>query len=818
MGGVVAVIAALSLLGWVFDLEIFKGFHGAVAMNPVTALLLILSAGALLLLRNETGLSHPLARVFAVIVLLGGSVVCLRYVTEADFMPDRWLFRAKLDQGRISNQMAPNTAVAFILTSAALLTFRKETRKGFCPAQVFILLTAILALTALIGYTYRELVLYQIGPHIPMALNTAVCFALLSIAMLCARPDRGIMQVLTSDTAGGETARRLLPTAVLIPMLIGAIRLMGERKHLFTLEEGVALFVVASIILFALLIWWNARQLYRSDLERQRSETRLKLQYTTTRVLSESATAKEAIAGVLKVICETLDWQTGGMWEVDKRSNFINCIEFWGKPGREFEEFETISRQSTFPPGTGLPGRVWAAAQTVWIEDVVPDKNFPRAPIARRVGLHSAFGFPIQSGGEVIGVMEFFTRDIERPDEQLLQLFGAIGAQIGQFMERNRMEQALRDSEALYHSLVETLPVNILRKDLKGRITFGNKRYAETMGRPVGELIGKTDFDLFPPDLAKKYVNDDRRVIESGQIFEDIEAHRRAGWEQYYMQVIKAPVFDARGKVIGTQVIFWDVTARKRAEQALETTAAELARSNRELEQFAYVASHDLQEPLRMVAAYTQLLQRRYKEKLDKEANEFISYAVDGAMRMQKLIQDLLTYSRVGTRTEPFEAIDTGKALDTAIANLHVAITESGATITHDPMPRVCGDLVQLIQLFQNLLSNAIKFHGTELPRIHVGVQARDLNWVFSVHDNGIGIDPQYFRRIFVIFQRLHAQHEYPGTGIGLAVCKKIVERHHGRIWVESEPGQGTTFYFALPVDEPPGRRDEGLGQSQKVA
>jgi PAS domain S-box-containing protein len=432
--------------------------------------------------------------------------------------------------------------------------------------------------------------------------------------------------------------------------------------------------------------------------------------------------------------------------------------------------------------------------------------------------LHGAFGFPIQSGGEVIGVMELFTRDIERPDEQLLQLFGAIGAQIGQFMERNRMEQALRDSEALYHSLVETLPVNILRKDLKGRITFGNKRYAETMGRPIGELIGKTDFDLFPPDLAKKYVNDDRRVIESGQIFEDIEAHRRAGWEQYYMQVIKAPVFDARGKVIGTQVIFWDVTARKRAEQALEKTAAELARSNRELEQFAYVASHDLQEPLRMVAAYTQLLQRRYKEKLDKEANEFISYAVDGAMRMQKLIQDLLTYSRVGTRTEPFEAIDTGKALDTAIANLHVAITESGATITHDPMPRVCGDLVQLIQLFQNLLSNAIKFRGTEPPRIHVGVQTRDLNWVFSVQDNGIGIDPQYFRRIFVIFQRLHTQHEYPGTGIGLAVCKKIVERHHGRIWVESEPGQGTTFYFALPVDELPGRRDEHLSQSQKVA
>jgi PAS domain S-box-containing protein len=396
--------------------------------------------------------------------------------------------------------------------------------------------------------------------------------------------------------------------------------------------------------------------------------------------------------------------------------------------------------------------------------------------------------------------MEFFSSRIEQPDKQLLRLLGAIGGQIGQFIERTHMERALRDSEALYHSLVETLPVNVMRKDLQGRITFGNKRYEETMGKPIAELMGKTDLDLFPPELAKKYVNDDRRVIETGEAFEDIEAHRRPGGEQLFVQVIKSPVLDARNKVVGIQTIFWDVTARKRAEQALEQTAGELARSNRELEQFAYVASHDLQEPLRMIAAYTQLLQRRYKDKIDKEANEFIGYAVDGAVRMQRLIQDLLTYSRVGTRSKPFEAIESEKAFSAAVANLQIAIAESGAVATHDPLPRVCGDTVQWIQLFQNLLSNAIKFRSEKPPQIHVSAQAKHGDWIFSVRDNGIGIDPQYFRRIFVIFQRLHTQEDYPGTGIGLAVCRKIVERHGGRIWVESEPGQGATFFFTMPV------------------
>lgn len=208
-----------------------------------------------------------------------------------------------------------------------------------------------------------------------------------------------------------------------------------------------------------------------------------------------------------------------------------------------------------------------------------------------------------------------------------------------------------------------------------------------------------------------------------------------------------------------------------------------------------------------MVASYTQLLARRYRDKLDADADEFILYAVEGATRMQTLISDLLSFSRVGTKGKPFARVDMERVLERALNNLRLAVDEGGADITHDPLPTISGDEGQLIQILQNFVGNALKFRGESAPRVHVGAERRDDEWVFSVKDNGIGIEPQFFERIFVIFQRLHRRAEYAGTGIGLALCKKIVERHKGRIWVESEPGKGSTFFFTIPI--PTSRKGE---------
>jgi light-regulated signal transduction histidine kinase (bacteriophytochrome) len=244
-----------------------------------------------------------------------------------------------------------------------------------------------------------------------------------------------------------------------------------------------------------------------------------------------------------------------------------------------------------------------------------------------------------------------------------------------------------------------------------------------------------------------------------------------------------------------------NITARKRAEEALQQTATELARSNKDLEQFAYVASHDLQEPLRMVTGYMQLLTERYRGQLDARADKYIAYAADGAARMSGLIRDLLAYSRVNTRGEPLCPTSCEDVLNDAMKDLGSAIRESGAAVTHDPLPVIAGDKSQLRQLFQNLLGNAVKFRVPDRPpQIHVAVREEEGQWLFSVRDNGIGFEQQYEDKLFLIFQRLNSRSEYPGTGIGLAICKRIVERHGGRIWATGMPDQGAVFYFTIPI------------------
>src|SRR5687768_8005521 len=360
-------------------------------------------------------------------------------------------------------------------------------------------------------------------------------------------------------------------------------------------------------------------------------------------------------------------------------------------------------------------------------------------------------------------------------------------------------EARLKESEARFRQTFELAASGICHV-VDGRFVRVNKSLCEILGYAEKELLGRSVKQVSHPE-DRDVTDAERARIRAGEIdsarFE--KRYVRADGRVMWADVAIALVRDVFGMPLYEIAVFDDITERKKSEAALHAAHEELTRSNAELEQFAYVASHDLQEPLRMVASYTQLLGRRYQAKLDQDAREFMSYIVDGATRMKQLIEDLLAYSRVGTKGQDFKPVALEAPLRRALFNLRAGIEEAGAAVTYDPLPTVLGDEVQLGQLLQNLVGNSLKFRSNSVPRIHIGVSDQPGEFQIEVRDNGIGIEPQYYERIFMVFQRLFNKGEYPGTGIGLAICKKVVERHGGRIWVESRPGDGSSFYFTLP-------------------
>lgn len=360
--------------------------------------------------------------------------------------------------------------------------------------------------------------------------------------------------------------------------------------------------------------------------------------------------------------------------------------------------------------------------------------------------------------------------------------------------ERRQSELLLQVSEERYKALFNNVPVAIFTKDTDGYYTTAN---TETLTYWSQSPIGYTDADILPAEIAEALRVIDLQVMETGE-GQTLEERLLTDNKLRIILSRKIPIRDVTGKVTGILGISLDITENKKAEILLAERALELERSNEELTQFAYVISHDLGEPLRAITSYLELLSRRYKGQIDDRADKYINYAVDGAVRMQALILDLLAYSRTGKQNHKLGDIDFEGVFEISVANLRVAIKESSAVITHGDLPTGLGDVTQITQLFQNLIGNSIKYRGDAPPHIHVSAEEHNQTWVFSVKDNGIGIAPEYRERIFQVFQRLHTPEQYPGTGIGLAICKKIVQNHGGKIWIESEIGMGSTFYFTL--------------------
>lgn len=529
-----------------------------------------------------------------------------------------------------------------------------------------------------------------------------------------------------------------------------------------------------------------------------------------------SASPAEVFQTALDEICAYTRWPVGHALQVMEPSTEVISMRLWHfNAPAQFETLQKISEVMVFKFGIGLPGRVAESGKAFWIADVKEDVNFPRAKLATNLGVRSAFAFPVLVGSEVVAVLEFFSPAVIEPDPALLVIFESVGTQLGRVVERQRTQKALRESEARVRQILDSALEAFVAIDFQGKITDWNPQAEATFGWKREEALGRPMAELIIPEHYR-------------------EAHYRG--IQHFLKTGEGPVLQKRlrlsaidrlGKEFPVEMTIWhttivdtvhfnafihDITEQQQAEQVLKDLNEELERrvklrtqeleaSNRQLEEFAHIASHDLQEPLRMVASYLQLLEDRCAGLLDEKLRQYMGFAVDGARRMQILINDIINYSRVGRAEIIFDNINPHELIEDVRSNLQAALETSNVSLLVADLPLLQGHRPQLMQLFQNLIGNAIKFRSERPLQIGIRGELQGDKVLIAVSDNGIGIGAEYKEKIFKIFQRLHARSKYEGSGIGLAIAKRVVERHGGNIWVESELGVGSTFYFTLPVN-----------------
>jgi PAS domain S-box-containing protein len=746
-------------------------------------------------------------------------------------------------------------------------------------------------------------------PYGSMALHGATAVLLLAVAMWCAHPEEGVMEVAADAGAGGVLVRQLLPVVFFLPLLLAWTVWLGVRAGLYDASFGLAIVVTLLAGMLSYGVYACGRLLRRVEhvhaggtADRAHNEERLRRavaeapapivihdgnqilhmsrgwseaagysladtptltawiahthpipgqastaalarlsqpsaaneqpirtrtgedriwEFSTTAIdtagseamfvtLAADVTARKQAEADLRRVNESLEQRIAERTAELTRAN--DALKRQSDRLKEQATLLDLVRDGILVRdlyGTIVYWSRGAADMYGWEKDKAlgaVSHNLLQAAYPRP--LKEIEAQVLQAGfweGEVIHTTRTGTRlfvesrwTLTRTDRGEPEGFLEVNRDV---TARRRAQDSLRDSELRFRAVAETAIEGIVSLDTSGLIHYWNPGAERLFGLRASEVIGQPITVAMPEPFLRAFESA-ATGAGLGTTFETVGRHR--GGRHFPLETSVAAWSNTQGEKFFTAIVR-DITERKNAERAIEAKAEELVRSNQELEQFAYVASHDLQEPLRMVSNYTQLLARRYKDRLDADANEFIDFAVDGAKRMQDLIHDLLQYARVGTRGREFKPVPAQDLVNEAVANLHQAIEESAARVTVAPLPVLTCDGPQVVQVFQNLIGNAVKFRrpGTT-PEVHVSAAKADGMWTIAVRDNGIGIDGKHFERIFQMFQRLHARADYPGTGIGLALCRKIVERHGGRIRVESEPGQGACFLFSIPEPLPP--------------
>ena len=745
LAGLIAVVSAGVLAGWTLRWPLLTSWVPDAVQTKVNAaigLLLLavaLGAGAAPLPRRS---SRLLVVGLALLAAALAGATLFEHLSGVDLGIDQGFVMDKASAGSPHpGRFAVQTSIAFLSGAFALLAMGRTVRRVYV-SEIFGVVCTCIGGIGVLGYLFGANTVLLLGSATQVSFPASFALALLGPGLIAANPEHRLIRLLKDPGAAGQVIRVFMPASLLVVPASAWVRLRGERAGLYDEEIGLTLMVAFEAIILAAIGAWTTLRVQRLEAERAEARRDRDRFFELTADLVCVADADG------RLVLASPSWQRVLGYPVSEITA-RPFIDFVHPDDRE----ATLAGFGSELPGTGHAHSFLNRFRTA-------DGNY------RWLEWNS---MPDPDSGRVYAV----ARDVT---------------------ERIQADAAL----ARLAAIVESSADGIVAVDPSFHISEWNAGAEALFGYTAAEAIGR-ELSLTAPEeeRAEQFERLAEAAAGRPQVYESFR--RRKDGSRFRALLTLFPIRSRDRAHLGVSTIVHDITDSYEAHRRLERRSKELARSNSELGQFAYVASHDLQEPLRMVTGFMGLLQKKYGSTLGDEADEYIGFAVDGARRMQGLIDDLLTYSRVGSRGGSPVEVDLGDVARSVTQNLLTLIEETGATIGQTDLPTVTADRQQMGQLYQNLIGNAMKFRGERSPHVELGAERGNGEWRLFVRDHGIGIAPEHRENVFVIFRRLHSREEYPGTGIGLAVCKRIVERHRGRIWVDSTVGGGCTFWFTLP-------------------